>query len=56
MDTINGCVRHYLFMLNLDKSNGRCYTLDDKFLKIYVPNKIEDVNLNVFNMITRISE
>ena len=42
-------------MTNLDHSNGTCNTLDDKYARICVLNKIEDVNLNVFNMITRMN-
>ena len=43
-------------MVKLDKCNGSCHTLDDPFGIIYVPNKTDDVYLNVLNMITEISE
>ena len=43
-------------MVSLDKFNESCNTLDDLSSKIYVPNKAEDLNLNVFNLITRMSE
>ena len=33
-----------------------CDTLDDPTDKIYVTNKIEDVNLRVFSMITRVND
>ena len=33
-----------------------CNTLNDLFAKVCVPNKTEDVNLNLFNMITEINE
>ena len=33
-----------------------CYTLNDLSKKVYVPNAIEDLNLNVFNMIAGINE
>ena len=42
-------------MVSLDRSNGSCNTLDDLSRGICVPNKTEDLNLNVFNMITRIN-
>ena len=41
-------------MINL--VNGSCNTLDDLSDRICVPNKTEDVNLSVFNMIIRINE
>ena len=42
-------------MVNLDRYNRSCNTLDDLFNRICVRNKIEDLNLNVFNMIARIN-
>ena len=36
-------------MVNLDRCNGSCNTLDNA-------NKTENVNLNVFNLIARINE
>ena len=41
---------YYPFMVKLDRCVGSCNTLN------CVPNKPEDLNLNVFNMITRINE
>ena len=46
----------YLFMVSLDRCNGSFNTLHDLSRIICFPNKTEDVNLNVFNMITRINE
>ena len=43
-------------MVNLERCNGSCITLDDPSCKICIPNKTEDHNLNVFNMITRTNE
>ena len=43
-------------MTSLDRCNGSCNTLDDSFAKICVPNKTEDVNVEVFNMTTGINE
>ena len=47
---------YYPFMVNLDRCNGSCNTLDYPSNKVYVPNKAEDLNFHVFNMITRINE
>ena len=43
-------------MVSLDGCNGSCNTLEDPSDRICVSNKTENVNLNVFNMITRINE
>ena len=41
-------------MISLDKCNGICYVADNLSMNICVPSKIKDVNIKVFNMITRI--
>ena len=33
-----------------------CHTLNDLFNKVCIPNKTEDLNFSVFNMITGINE
>ena len=35
-------------MVTLDRCNANCNTFDDPSNKICVPNKTEDINLNVF--------
>ena len=47
---------YYVFVINLDKYVRSCNTLNDLSKNVYVPNAIEDLNLNVFNMITGINE
>ena len=47
---------YYPFAVKLDRCVGSCNTLNDLFNKVCVPNKIEDLNLSVFNMITGINE
>ena len=46
----------YPFAVKLDRCIGSCNTLNDLSNKVCVPNKIEDLNLSVFNMITGINE
>ena len=41
-------MRHYTFMVNLDRCNGRCNSFDDPSDRIYLANKTENVNINVF--------
>ena len=43
-------------MINLDRCNGSCNTLDNPSSGRCVPNKTDDVNLSVFDMIIRINE
>ena len=43
-------------MINLEKWNGSCNTVDDLSTKICIPYEVKDVNVKVFDMITRIHE
>ena len=47
---------YYPFSVKLDRCVGSCNTLNDLSNKVCVPNKTEDLNLSVFNMITGINE
>ena len=46
----------YPFPAKLHRCIGSCHTLNDLSNEICVPNKTEDLNLGVFNMITGINE
>ena len=43
---------YYPLAVKLDKSVGNCNTLIDLSSKVWVPDKTEDLNIHVFNMIT----
>ena len=47
-------LRYYPFAVNLDKCVGSFNTHDDLSNRVCVPNKTEDLNLNVLNIITGI--
>ena len=47
-------LRYYQFAVNLDRCIESCNTLNILSNKLCVPDKTEDLNLNVFNMITGI--
>ena len=49
-------LHYYPFPVNLDRCMGSCNTLNDLSNKVCVPNRTEDLNLSVFNMITGINE
>ena len=41
--------------VKLDRCARSCNTLNDLFNKVFFPNKTEDLNLSVFDMITAIN-
>ena len=43
-------------MVNSDRCVRSCDTLNDLCNKVCVPNKTEDLNLSVFNMIAGLNE
>ena len=47
---------YYPFAVNLNQCVGSCNILNDLSNKVCFPNKTEDLNLSVFNMITGINE
>ena len=49
-------LHYYPFTVKLDRCVGSCNILNDLSYKVCVPNKTEDLNLSVFNMITGINE
>ena len=47
---------YYPFVVKLDRCAGTCKTLNELSNKVCVPNKTEDLNLSMFNMITGINK
>ena len=47
---------YYPFAVKLDRCVRSCSTLNDLSNKVHIPNKTEDLNLSVFNMIIGINE
>ena len=47
---------YYPFAVKLDRCFGSCNTLNDLSNNVCVPNKTGDLNIHVFNMITRENE
>ena len=47
---------YYPFAVKLDRCVGSCNTLNDLYNKACIPNKTEDLNLSMLNMITGINE
>ena len=55
-DEYNQGLSYYPFMAKLDRCNGSFNTLNNSFGTICVANKIEDIDLNVFDLPKRINE
>ena len=49
-------LHYYPFAVNLDRCVGSCNTLNNLSNKACVPNKTEDLNLTVLNMVTGINK
>ena len=49
-------IQYYPFAAKLDRCAGTCNTNNDLSNKVCVPNKTENLNLSMFNMITEINE
>ena len=47
---------YYQFAVKLDICAGSCNTINNLSNKVCVPNKTEDLDLSMFNMITWINE
>ena len=48
--------QYYQFAVKLDRRVESCCSLNGLSSKVYVPNKAENLNQSVFNMITEINE
>ena len=46
-------LRYYPFFISMDRCDKSCNIVVDPFGGIWVSNKIEDLNLRVFNMIKK---
>ena len=49
-------LHYYPFIISINSCNGSCNSIEDPFGWIYAPNKMDDVNLKVFNMIKGINK
>ena len=49
-------IHYYPFAVKSDRCVGSCNTLNELPNKVAVSNKIEDLDISVFNMITKINQ
>ena len=46
----------YPFSIKTSKCSGSCNNINDPYAKIYVPDVIKDLNVKVFNLMSRSNE
>ena len=46
----------YPFSIKTSKSSGSCNNINDPYAKIYIPDVIKDLNVKVFNLMSRTNE
>ena len=46
----------YPLSIKVNKCGGDCNTINDPMAKLCVPNVVKDMNIKVFNMLSRINE
>ena len=46
----------YPYIIKLNKCKGSCNTINDLYAKICVPDNIENTNVKLFNLMSRINE
>ena len=46
----------YAFSIKVNKCNSNCNNFNDPYAKICIPDTVKDLNLRVFNLISRTNE
>ena len=46
----------YQFPVSVNKCAGSCNTIDDQYARVSVPNKVKNVNVKVFNLMSGVNE
>ena len=49
-------VQYYPFIISINRCDGKCNTVEDLFDRICAPNKIDNVNWKVFNIVKGTNE
>ena len=47
---------HYPFTVSNNKCGRSCNTIDDPYARICVPNKVNNINVKVFDLKSRVNE
>ena len=43
----------YPYSVKISKFNGSCNNINDPYAKMFVPNVVKDINIKVFNLISK---
>ena len=46
----------YPFSIKTSKCSGSCNNINDPYAKIYIPDALKDLNVKVFNLMSRTNE
>ena len=46
----------YSYSITINKSKGICNTINDPYAKLCVPDTIKNINVNVFNIMSKTNE
>ena len=46
----------YPYSITINKCKGFCNTVNDPYVKLYVPGTIKNINVKVFNIMSRTNE
>ena len=46
----------YLYSTEINKCSGSCYNINDPYANLYVPDIIKNINVKVFNLMSRTDE
>ena len=44
------------FTFSVNKSGGSCNTIDDPYVRVFVLNKVKNVNAKVFSLVSGVNE
>ena len=56
LDTNSDETLFYPFTVIVNTCRGSCNTIDDPYARVCVPNKVKNVNIKVFSLMSRLNE
>ena len=56
IDVNNNELVFYLYSIKVNKCSGSCNNINDPYAKLCVPDIVKNINVKVFNLMSRINE
>ena len=56
VDIYSNAPVYYPFTVNVNKCARSCNTIDGLYAQIFVPNKVKNMNVKLFNLMLRVNE